>query len=60
MILTRRDFFDAAVDILYRKGNSEKISYIDSIEYAKDELGISDNELKKLLMTGVNEIYIRR
>lgn len=58
MILTRSDFFDVAVDILYKKGNVQNLSYIDSIEFARNKLGITNQDLKRLLSTGVNEIYV--
>lgn len=59
MILTRSDFFDVAVDILYKKGTIQNLSYIDSIEFARDELGITNQDLKRLLSAGVNEIYVK-
>lgn len=58
MRLTRRDFFDAAVEILYREGNGQRLTYEESIEYAKDEFGLTGDDLKRLLTKGINEIDI--
>lgn len=57
MRITRRDFFEAAVNTLYRERSQRNCTYREAIIKTQKEMKVSNEQLRKLCSEGVKEIY---